>query len=61
MNVSAKGVGVGVGLGVGVTDGEAAGIGLRLGSVGPGHPLESIASAATAQTRIESLRNETTY
>jgi hypothetical protein len=61
MNVSAKGVGVGVGLGVGVwvgvAEGEAEGMGPR---AGPGHPLESSASTATAQTRIESFKSETT-
>jgi len=64
MNVSAKGVGVGVGLGVGVwvgvAEGEAEGMGPWAGVVGPGHPLESSASPATAQTRIESFKSETT-
>jgi len=64
MNVSANGVGVGVGLGVGVwvgvAEGEAEGIGPTAGGVGPGHPLESSASTAAAQTRIDSLESETT-
>jgi hypothetical protein len=64
MNVSAKGVGVGVGLGVGVwvgvAEGAAEGMGPTAGGVGPGHPLESSASTATAQTRIEPLKSETT-
>ena len=64
MNVSANGVGVGVGLGVGVwvgvAEGEAEGMGPRPGGVCPGHPLESSASTATAPTRIESFKSETT-